>query len=120
MDMREYQESALRTSPHPERGSTDGRQRMLLLGALGLCSEAGEVAEIIKKHVFHGHPFDATMYDRLLAETGDCLWYLNFIASQLSSTLEDVAKANIEKLAKRYPEHKFTTERSLHREGGDI
>lgn len=39
---------------------------------LGLCGEAGEVADIVKKHLGHGHPLDR---DKLIEELGDLLWY---------------------------------------------
>ena len=118
--MEEYQKIALRTSPNPELLSTDGRQRMLLLGSLGLCGEAGELAEIIKKHVFHGHPLDPDTAIRLIKEMGDCLWYLNYLASLFNITLDDVASVNIAKLAARYPENAFSTDRSQNRQAGDV
>lgn len=68
--------------------------------ALGLCEEAGEVAGVVKKHVFHGHELNR---DKLVEELGDTLWYLDQLACSFGITLEEVAGANIEKLRKRYP-----------------
>ena len=127
MDMETYQELALRTAPGgPPRNSKTaaldltGEQKQWLLGTLGLCGEAGELAEVIKKHVFHGHPMDAETRSKLRKECGDCLWYLNYIASLLDRNLGEIADLNIEKLTSRYPEGTFSTERSIHRAVGDV
>ncbi len=58
--------------------------------ALGLTGEAGEVAEIIKKH--------------LREELGDVLWYLTVLAEMNGLTLAEIAVENIHKLKARYPE----------------
>ena len=39
---------------------------------LGLIGEWGEVADILKKHIFQGHKIDR---DHLIEELGDCCWY---------------------------------------------
>lgn len=39
---------------------------------LGLIGEWGEVADILKKHIFQGHKMDR---DHLIEELGDCCWY---------------------------------------------
>ena len=39
---------------------------------LGLIGEWGEVADILKKHIFQGHKIDI---DHLIEELGDCCWY---------------------------------------------
>ena len=39
---------------------------------LGLIGEWGEVADILKKHIFQGHKMDK---DHLIEELGDCCWY---------------------------------------------
>ena len=44
------------------------------------------------------------------------LWYLAEIADALGVTLEDIARRNIDKLRKRYPDG-FDPERSINREG---
>lgn len=72
----------------------------LLLGAIGLCGESGEVAESVKKHVFHGTPLDR---EELLEELGDVLWYLTHLARVLGTSLEDIAAVNVAKLRRRYP-----------------
>ncbi len=79
---------------------------------LGLAGEAGEVADIIKKAVFHGHDLDK---EALVEELGDCLWYIAVTARLMEISLADVMKKNIDKLRKRYP-NGFEIERSINRE----
>ena len=43
--------------------------------ALGMCGDGGEFADVFKKIIFHGHPFDKVV-DHLKEEGGDFLFYL--------------------------------------------
>ncbi len=79
--------------------------------ALGRAGEAGEVVELVKKRLFHGHVLDRT---KLTHELGDVLWYLGQLASAAGITLDEVAKANLAKLAARYPEG-FSAQASIER-----
>ena len=99
MNFNEYQELASRTA-----GSHFTHEMALCNWAMGLCGEAGEYSELIKKHVFHGKDLDI---HAAIKEIGDCLWYLSMCATKLNTTLEEVAIRNIEKLKARYPD-KFT------------
>jgi NTP pyrophosphatase (non-canonical NTP hydrolase) len=108
MRLNEYQDATERTAG---RGPGDTTERRYLNFALGLAGEAGEVAEIIKKAIFHSHKIDQI---RLLDELGDCLWYIATMASTAGFTLREVAEYNIHKLQARYPEG-FSVERSLER-----
>jgi len=45
--------------------------------------------------------FDAEVRDDLRLELGDVLWYVAQLATELGLDLEDVATANLEKLASR-------------------
>lgn len=92
MTLNEYQLRASRTLG----GKTD-----LVMGALGLVGEAGEVADLIKKVAYHGHELDERA---LIKELGDVLWYIAAIASMRGIPLSAVAEANLAKLAKRYPD----------------
>lgn len=83
----------------------------LLNGALGLTGEAGEVADSIKKTIFHGHKMD---YDGLVKELGDVCWYLALLCHAIDVPLEEVMTRNIEKLKKRYPEG-FSESASINR-----
>ena len=67
----------------------------LLTFALGLSGEAGEVADIIKKHVYHGKELDK---DALVKELSDLMWYMAFAANTLEISIEDIIQVNIEKL----------------------
>jgi len=80
--------------------------------ALGLVGESGEVADLIKKVVAHGHPLDA---EKLAQELGDVLWYLAVTADALGFSLDEIANRNITKLRARYP-NGFSPGRSIDRE----
>lgn len=78
----------------------------------GLAAEVGEVLGLFQK-TRQGHELDIM---RVADELGDMFWFASELCDRLGLRLEDVARANIEKLRKRYPEG-FDAERSLHREG---
>ena len=106
MTLNEYQQKAMRTA-----GGLS-REQMILNGAMGMCGEAGEVIDAIKKTYFQGHEFNAT---KLCEEAGDVLWYIAVFLSGLGISLKDCAEANVEKLLKRYP-NGFETNKSVNRE----
>lgn len=101
MNFKEYQEQSART---------DGGN--LTAHFLGLCGESGEVVELFKKHIAHGHELDTA---KLAKELGDVLWYISAIATGLDLSLDDIAQANIDKLKVRYPD-RFSVERSINRD----
>jgi len=84
----------------------------LSVGGLGLAGETGEVVDLIKKVVSHGHPLDRI---KLVEEMGDVLWYLAMLCTLLGVSMEDMAFRNIDKLKRRYP-NGFETHRSINRE----
>lgn len=99
----DYQRAALRTA--------NDDSRKTLNGVMGLCGEAGECIDIVKKHIFQGHDLDE---EKLVEELGDVAWYLALTAYSLDLTLGDVMQRNIDKLKKRYPEG-FDKARSINR-----
>lgn len=106
MTINEYQQLAMRTL-NPELDKKD----VLINGVMGLCGESGEAIDIVKKWLAQGHGLDK---DKIAKELGDIAWYLAETAWALEIPLEEILQANIDKLAKRYPEG-FSSERSLHR-----
>ena len=89
----------------------------VLYAAIGICGEAGEVSELVKKYAYHGHAIDK---DHLARELGDVLWYVSYMAHLFGYSLGEIMVMNQEKLAKRYPDGKFDEERSRNRKEGDI
>ena len=81
----DYQRDAMRTAPEPNLG----------IFTLGLVGEAGEVAELVKKHLGHGHALNVEKFKK---ELGDVLWYVAALAQSQGLSLADVAEANIAKL----------------------
>lgn len=96
MTLNEYQTEAARTA----RMDLPPREKLATF-ALGLGGEAGEVQDLIKKHIGHSHDLDR---EKIEKEIGDVLWYVAALAGMLGLSLGDVAAANLEKLRKRYPE----------------
>lgn len=111
MQINEYQQLAMRTSNGflTPTGHLEN-------GALGLAGEGGEVADLVKKHLFQNHPLDK---QHIAKELGDLCWYIAETATAIGYDLEDIMQMNIDKLKARYPEG-FDAERSLHRQKGDI
>lgn len=90
MNFNEYQQQAI---------ATLGPDRNVLMMALGVGGEAGEVMEIIKKGNRPGKEVDVP---HLKEEIGDVLWYLAVLADYYGIPLEIAAKDNISKLQERY------------------
>lgn len=92
MTANEYQREAMRTlNPALDRDA------VLLNGVMGLCGEAGEAINIIKKHLAQGHPLDR---EALIRELGDVAWYLAETAAalDLDLDLDTVLRINLAKL----------------------
>ena len=111
MTINEYQQLAMRTL-NPNLSEKE----VLINGVMGLCGESGEAIDIVKRHLAQGHELDK---EHLAEELGDIAWYLAETATVLGYSLEDILQMNIDKLKKRYPEG-FDTEKSIHRQEGDI
>lgn len=77
------------------------REELLTNMALGIAGEAGECADLVKKHVFHGKPLDVT---KLTKEIGDTIFYAAALAAAAGVQLTDVVQANVLKLEMRYPD----------------
>ncbi len=111
MDANEYQKQAARTLIDEPGFELPGRELMAVWEAIGLTGEAGEVANHIKKGVFHRHGIDLS---KLSTEIGDVLWYAAALCTTLGLDMSEVMQANIDKLKVRYP-NGFTPDDSLKR-----
>jgi NTP pyrophosphatase (non-canonical NTP hydrolase) len=110
MTFDEYQKLASRTMKR-EKGEELPRDMNLAVMSLGLAGESGEVVDMVKKFVGHGHTIDI---EKLTKELGDVMWYLAAICEAMGISFDAVAESNIEKLKRRYPEG-FTYDSSRNR-----
>ena len=95
MDLDDYQAAARRTAIYAEH-------HRVIYPALGLASEAGEVAGKVKKVLRdQGGDFAQAPTDALKDELGDVLWYVAVLAGDLGLSLDDIAAANLAKLTSR-------------------
>ena len=109
-----YQALALRTA---SAKSAETPMTLLDAAALGLAGESGEIADHVKKILYHGHPLDDATRDDIAKELGDILWYCALGAKGIGMSLAEIAVMNVDKLRKRYPDG-FSTENSLNRPNG--
>ncbi len=84
---------------HLYKDGTTWEERMTL-AALGLCGEAGEFADSLKKYLFQHGDYNEK---HVVEELGDILWYLQLACNLLRVSLDDVAEINMAKLKERYP-----------------
>ena len=100
MNVKDYQQQAARTMIDGIDFTLSPNEIMTVWNALGLAGEAGEIADSVKKGIFHQHGLDR---DKLKNELGDVLWYVAALCRNLGFEMEEVMQANIDKLHKRYP-----------------
>lgn len=95
LSFNEYQTRTSWTAVYPP-------EKALEYLALGLTSEAGEVAGKVKKVIRdHGSVVSDEMRAALRSELGDVLWYLAQLCTALEFNMSTVARANLDKLAQR-------------------
>lgn len=98
----EYQHEAVKTCVTQTSCDT------ILMCALGLAGESGEVADIVKKAVFHKKV--AVDSERVKDELGDILWYIAVLADELGLTLAEIMCHNVAKLRARHGSSGFNPE----------
>lgn len=95
MELDAYQNAARRTAIYDPR-------HKVIYPALGLASEAGEVAGKVKKVLRdRDGAYDPEQIAALGDELGDVLWYVAVLAADLGLSLEAIAAGNVAKLASR-------------------
>lgn len=99
---------------------TNVNMALLLTGAIGLSSEGGEFAEIVKKCVFQGKPLDQDTRFHIKRELGDILWYWINSVRALGLDPNSVIEENVNKLKARYPDGEFDVYYSENRKEGDL
>jgi len=72
---------------------------------IGIFSEAGEIADAVKKHVIYNKPLDIA---NLKEELGDLEFYMEQMRQAVGLTREECLRANMEKLAIRYPKYNYS------------
>jgi NTP pyrophosphatase (non-canonical NTP hydrolase) len=92
----DYQRRSRATAVYPDAGHN------LTYPALGLCGEAGEAAEKVKKAIRDdGGALTGERRAALAAELGDVLWYVAQLATEAGLDLDEIAEENLSKLLSR-------------------
>jgi len=87
----------------------------LLTGGIGICSEGGELLDLVKKLLFQGKEPTPELREKIKLELGDVMWYVQQVLIWGGWSLEEVLAENTKKLGGRYPEG-FSVEKSENRE----
>lgn len=95
MTLNEYQQKALETAIYAE-------EYKIIYPVLGMCGEAGEVADKVKKVIRdNNQEFTPEKKSEIAKEIGDVLWYCATAAHDLGYSLEEIAEINYAKLKSR-------------------
>lgn len=84
----------------------------LLHGAIGMATEACEIADAIKAHVIYNKPLDM---ENIEEELGDLEFFMEAFRQVLRIEREYTLLGNIEKLGKRYKDHEYSDEQARNR-----
>lgn len=86
-------------SPYVIQSSLTVQDVSLIHMVLGVCGEAGELLDAVKKQVIYRKELDR---ENIIEELGDLEFYLEGMRQSLNLTREEILAANIAKLQKRY------------------
>lgn len=84
MKLSEYVELACVTESVVE--PIEGLDSRMLHGLMGMCTEAGEFIDALKRHLYYGKELDTV---NLLEEVGDLCWYLAIICDVMDLNFEE-------------------------------
>ena len=87
----------------------------LLTGGIGICSEGGELLDLVKKVLFQGKEPTPELRKKIKLELGDVMWYVQQVLIWGGWSLNEVLAENTKKLSGRYPEG-FSVNKSENRE----
>lgn len=90
----------------------DARRAALIHHTMGICGEAGELLDAIKKAVIYDKPLD---YENVVEELGDIEFYMQGLRMELGILRAETLTKNMTKLAKRYPNFQYTNQRAQER-----
>ena len=105
MDADQHQREAIKTEFTPDFVRMGGDRdhdlvvARLIHAVLGLCSEVGELAGALKKHIIYGKALDEI---NILEENGDLDWYQAVLLHAIKRTASEAYERNIAKLRARY------------------
>lgn len=119
-----YQQACLRTESINQyedmlsRLSSNSQLPRMLHGLIGMMTEVGEMADMLKRHLFYGQELKMKGKDSMTEECGDEMWYIALMADAIQRDggegLAKMLELNIAKLKARYP-GKFNSEDALNR-----
>lgn len=92
----------------------------LMTSYTGICAEAGEYAEVVKKILFQGKPYNEDNVFHMKREIGDILFYISLACEALGFSIDEALQMNVEKLSARYPNGLFEANKSENRAEGDV
>lgn len=82
------------------------------LSIIGLVGEVGELADVVKKEAIYEdmskfiEKYGMSIDEKIIDETGDCLWQFVNILNQYDISIDTVINKNVEKLNKRHGNEK--------------
>ena len=107
MEIKDFQKRSVRTV-----NTSLSKRDQLANMAMGAAGEAGEVVDLVKKHLYQGHNLDI---EKLIEEMGDTIFYLSNLATVIGIDMREVLNYNYEKLLERFP-NGFEVDKSVNRE----
>jgi NTP pyrophosphatase (non-canonical NTP hydrolase) len=115
-----YLEFVNAVTSQPSKDADAFETHRLLTASVGMCAEAGEFTEIVKKIIFQGKPVTEENMFHMKRELGDIMWYVAQACMGLNISLDDIIEMNVDKLKSRYPGGEFSVKHSEVRKEGDL
>ena len=94
----------------------DSGALMKMHAGLGVCGEAGELGDAIKKEIVYGKTPDVI---NIMEELGDLRFYIQAVQNLYNIPEQLLLQYNADKLAKRYASLRYTDEEAIRRADKD-